>query len=170
MAQKKFFVLLVFMLSAICLKVNAEGGMDMKLTSPEFKNNEYMPARFTCDGDEINPGLKIENIPDNTKSLALIIDDPDAPLGTFVHWVVFDIPVSTTIGENSIPGKQGENTTGANSYASPCPPRGTHRYFFKLYALDTMLNLEEGITKQELESAMKEHILAQSELIGLYKR
>ena len=164
------FILLVFILSVICLKVNAEGGKDMKLTSPEFKNNEYLPARFTCDGQEINPPFAIENIPDNTQSLALIVDDPDAPSGTFVHWVVFNIQVSTTIGENSIPGKQGVNTSGTNSYVSPCPPRGTHRYFFKLYALDTILNLKEGISKQQLEAAMKNHILAQAELIGLYKR
>jgi hypothetical protein len=171
MLQKKFLILTVVLLSIICLKANAqEGGEDMKLTSPEFKNNEYLPKKFTCDGNEINPALAIENIPDNAKSLALIVDDPDAPAGTFIHWVVFDIPVSTTISENSVPGKEGMNTTGTNSYVSPCPPSGTHRYFFKLYALGTMLNLKEGITKEQLESAMEGYILAQAELIGLYKR
>jgi hypothetical protein len=170
MLEKRFFILLVLLLSTGFLNVNAERGEDMKLTSPEFKNNEYLPKKFTCDGDETNPALTIENIPDNAKSLALIIDDPDAPAGTFAHWVVFDIPVSNTISENSVPGIQGVNTSGTNSYASPCPPRGTHRYFFKVYALDAMLNLEEGITKEGLEAAMKGHILAQAELIGLYKR
>lgn len=142
----------------------------MKITCPDFKNNEYLPKKFTCDGTQVNPALTIENIPGNAKSLALIVDDPDAPSGTFVHWVVFDIPVTDTIDENSIPGKQGVNTTGELNYVGPCPPSGTHRYFFKLYALDAMLNLKEGITKQELEAAMKGRILAQAELIGLYKR
>ncbi|MFA6281792.1 MAG: YbhB/YbcL family Raf kinase inhibitor-like protein [Candidatus Omnitrophota bacterium] len=142
----------------------------MRITCPDFKNNECLPKKFTCDGAKINPALTIENVPEAAKSLALIVDDPDAPAGTFIHWVVFDIPITNAIDENSIPGKQGINTAGELNYVSPCPPHGTHRYFFKLYALDTMLNLKEGITKEELESAIKNHILAQAELIGLYKR
>ncbi|MCK9614114.1 MAG: YbhB/YbcL family Raf kinase inhibitor-like protein [Candidatus Omnitrophica bacterium] len=152
------------------LKVNGEGGISMKLTSPDFKNNEYLPKKFTCDGKAINPSLNIESIPDNAKSLALIVDDPDAPAGTFIHWIVFDIPVTNKIAENTAPGKQGITSSRTKEYVSPCPPSGTHRYFFKIYALDTMLNLKEGITKQELEAAMKGHIVAQAEMIGLYKR
>jgi len=170
MKRKVFLILTVLLVSFIPLKVNGEGGVLMKLTSPDFKNNEYMPKKFTCDGQEMNPGLSIENIPDNAKSLALIMDDPDAPAGTWIHWVVFDIPIVNKIGENSIPGKQGVNTSGDKAYGSPCPPSGAHRYFFKVYALDSMLNLKEGITKAELEKAMEEHILGKAELIGLYKR
>jgi len=142
----------------------------MKITSPEFQNNQLMPSKFTCEGEDINPTLVISDIPDGTKSLALIMDDPDAPMGTWVHWVVFDIPVTSKIEENSIPGKQGNNTAGRKQYHGPCPPSGTHRYFFKIYALDTMLNLNEGITKAQLEKAMQGHILDKAELIGLYKR
>jgi Raf kinase inhibitor-like YbhB/YbcL family protein len=146
------------------------GGNDMKLSCAEFKNNELMPKKFTCDGNDINPALVIEDIPKDAKSLALIMDDPDAPMGTWVHWVVFDIPVTERIEENSIPGKQGVNNSGAKDYGGPCPPSGTHRYFFKIYALDKQLGLAEGINKSDLEKAMQGHILAKAELIGLYKR
>ncbi len=164
----------IFLLSAVlllaCSAANAEGGLAMKLTSSDFKNNEYIPKKFTCDGEGVNPGLIVESIPAGAKSLALIVDDPDAPAGTFVHWVVFDIPVTDKIAENSIPGKQGVNTTGKLNYVSPCPPSGTHRYFFKIYALDTILNLGEDINKAALERAMEGHIVGKAELIGLYKR
>ena len=139
----------------------------MKIISPEFKNNEYLPDNFTCHGKGASPALNIEEIPAAAKSLALIVDDPDAPMGTFVHWVLFDLPVVSEIAEGSVPGKQGVNTSGRKNYVSPCPPSGTHRYFFKLYALDTMLNLAEGISKAALEKAMQGHILDKAELIGL---
>ncbi len=142
----------------------------MRLTSPEFMDNQLIPKKFTCEDDDINPKLIIEKIPDNTRSLALIVDDPDAPMGTWVHWVVFNIPVTSHINENSIPGNQGINDFRKKDYGGPCPPSGTHRYFFKLYALDTELKLKEGITKKELEKAMQNHILDGSELIGLYKK
>jgi len=142
----------------------------MKITSPDFQDNQLMPSKFTCDGENINPALNIEGIPDGTKSLALIVDDPDAPMGTWVHWVVFDIPVISEIKEDSIPGKQGNNTAGQKKYHGPCPPSGTHRYFFKIYALDTVLNLNEGTTKAQLEQAMQDHIIDKAELFGLYKR
>lgn len=142
----------------------------MKITSPEFEHNAMIPSQFTCDGEDINPPLIIEDIPPETKSLALIVDDPDAPMGTWVHWVVYDIPVTNQIQEDSIPGKQGMNDFRKKDYGGPCPPSGTHRYFFKLYALDQELNLEEGLSKKDLEDAMEGHILAQAELIGLYKR
>jgi len=151
--------------------INAEeGGVGMKILSPEFQNNEFIPKKFTCQGEDVNPALIIENIPKEAKSLALIVDDPDAPMGMWVHWVVFDIPLISRIEENSIPGKQGRNDFGRNNYGGPCPPSGTHRYFFKIYALDKKLNLTEGATKKELEKAMQTRILAQAELIGLYQK
>ena len=142
----------------------------MKLSSPEFENNGSIPAKFTCEGDNVNPGLIIEAIPKEAESMALIVDDPDAPGGTWIHWVVYDIPIVKRITEKSIPGKQGQNDFGRKDYGGPCPPQGTHRYFFKIYALDIILNLEEGISKSNLEKAMRGHILDKDELVGLYKR
>lgn len=142
----------------------------MKLTSPEFKHNEMIPKKFTCQGEDINPALVIDGVPKTAKSLALVVDDPDAPMGTWVHWVVFDIGVVSKIDENSIPGKQGINDFGRKNYGGPCPPSGAHRYFFKIYALDKNLGLKEGIDKASLEKAMQGHILDKAELIGLYKK
>lgn len=165
--KRAFIVSVIVFISLFSI---TQGGENMKITSPEFQNNQLMPGKFTCDGENINPALIIENIPDGTKSLVLIMDDPDATRGTFVHWVIFDIPVTSKIEEDSSPGKQGNNTAGERQYHGPCPPSGTHRYFFKLYALDTVLNLNEGTTKVQLETAMVNHILGKAELIGLYKR
>lgn len=142
----------------------------MKMTSPAFQNNEKIPRKYTCDGDDVNPTLRIEDVPEGTASLALIVDDPDAPAGTWVHWVVYDIPVTDEIAENSVPGKQGMNDFKKKDYGGPCPPSGTHRYFFKLYALDARLDRDEGLTKEQLIGAMQGHILDQAELIGLYER
>jgi Raf kinase inhibitor-like YbhB/YbcL family protein len=147
-----------------------EGGRDMKIISPSFKNNGKMPARFTYDGEDINPSLEIENLPEGTKSLALIVDDPDAPMKTWVHWVVYDIPPSGRIDEDSIPGRQGVNDSGGRDYHGPCPPSGTHRYYFKIYALDKMLALNDGISKADLEKAMQGSIISSAELVGLYNR
>lgn len=149
----------------------SEENMGMKLTSPAFENGSSIPSRFTCDGSDINPALVIENVPAGTKTLALIVDDPDAPMKTWVHWVVYDIdPMTKTIKENSVPGKQGINDFRKNNWGGPCPPSGIHRYYFKLYALDNILSIGEGIDKKDLEKAMTGHILAESELVGLYKR
>jgi len=142
----------------------------MKLTSTEFANNQFIPAKFTCQGENISPSLAIEGIPDKTKSLALIVDDPDAPMGTWVHWVVYNMPLISRIEENSVPGEQGVNDSGGQDYSGPCPPFGTHRYFFKIYALDAQLNLKAGVSKKALEKAMQGHILDKAELIGLYKK
>ena len=142
----------------------------MILTSPAFDNNRSIPKRFTCDGEGINPPLQIGGIPKDAKSLVLIVDDPDAPMGTFVHWVVYDIPVISAIGEGSIPGKQGMNTTRGINWVSPCPPSGTHRYIFKIYALNKELGLKEGAARAAVEKAMESHILDKAELTGLYKR
>ena len=146
---------------------------ELKITSPAFVTNGYIPARFTCDGTDINPPLEIAHLPAEAKSLALIVDDPDAPVGMWVHWVVWNIdPATREIAEDSVPraATQGKNDWKRNGYGGPCPPSGVHRYFFKLYALDTRLNLGAGTTKNDLEKAMEGHILAKSELIGLYKR
>lgn len=145
----------------------------LKIASPAFSTNGFIPARYTCDGSNINPPLEISNVPAEAKSLALIVDDPDAPVGNWVHWVVWDIdPATREIAEDSVPRNaiQGKNDWKRNSYGGPCPPSGVHRYFFKLYALDTKLNLGAGTTKTDLEKAMQGHILAKAELIGLYKR
>ena len=163
-------IIIILVLIGAVSSQTLKGGMDMRLSSPEFKNNDFIPKKFTCQGEDINPALIMEDIPKETKSLALIVDDPDAPMGTWVHWVVFDISPVSQIEENSIPAKQGSNDSGRKGYHGPCPPSGTHRYFFKIYALDTMLNLKEGINKFDLEKAMEGHILAKAELIGLYKK
>ena len=142
----------------------------MKLTSPAFKHQGLIPVKFTCQGDDVSPPLVIEGIPARALTLALIVDDPDAPMGTWVHWVMFDIPLTGTIVEHSDPGTQGRNDFGRTTYGGPCPPSGIHRYFFKLYALDTKLGLSSLTTKAELEKAMAGHIVATAELIGLYKK
>jgi Raf kinase inhibitor-like YbhB/YbcL family protein len=163
-------LLLVFMPGAFGITNAEEGGVSMKILSPEFQNNGLIPRKFTCQGEDINPALIIEDAPKEAKSLVLIVDDPDATMGTWVHWVVFDIPLINRIEENSVPGKQGQNDSGRNNYGGPCPPSGTHRYLFKIYALDKKLNLTEGLTKKELDKAMQGRIVAQAELIGLYKK
>lgn len=141
----------------------------MNLTSPDFKNNEKIPVRFTRDGENINPSLIVEGVPEDTRSLVLTVDDPDAPSGNWNHWAVWNIPSGTIkIRENSIPGIQGKNSFGANNYGGPSPPSGTHRYFFRIFALDIKLNLIGGSNREDLEKAMKAHILEKAELIGLY--
>lgn len=147
-----------------------EGGGKMKVTSPDFTNNGKLPKKFTIDGQGINPALDIENIPEKAQSLVLIMDDPDAPMGTFTHWVVYDMPVASKIEEDSIPGKQALNTTRGKDYVSPAPPTGTHRYVFKVFALDKTLGLPEGASRQAVEQAMEGHILEKAEIISLYKR
>ena len=142
----------------------------MQLTSPAFENNTSIPRKYTCQGQDVNPPLTASAIPPATKSLTLIIDDPDAPVGTWIHWVVFNIAPDASIAENSIPGTQGYNSFKRNDYGGPCPPSGTHRYFHKLYALDTVLNLAEGSSKKQIEEAMQGHILAEATLVGLYKK
>ena len=144
----------------------------MRLESPEFENGGNIPSRFTCDGEGINSELIFSDIPNETRSLVLLMDDPDAPSGTWDHWVVFNIPPETKgINENSVPaGIVGKNTRGNNSYGPPCPPDREHRYFFKLYALDAMLGLDNNAAKQNVLDAMQGHILSESELIGKYNR
>jgi Raf kinase inhibitor-like YbhB/YbcL family protein len=144
----------------------------MKISSPDFKNNDMIPSEYTCDGSDISPPLVISEVPEKAQSLSIIMDDPDAPMGTFTHWLVWDIPTQKTQfakGEK-ISFLQGKTSFGAQSYGGPCPPSGTHRYFFKLYALDLVLNLKAGSSKADLEKAMTGHVLAEAHLIGKYSR
>jgi Raf kinase inhibitor-like YbhB/YbcL family protein len=158
-------------LTAFFLSATLEGGM--KITSTAFTFNQEIPEKYTCQGEDLSPPLKFEDIPKGAKSLALIVDDPDAPSGTFDHWIVWNIPPEKNLFEEGISSlpHQGRNHFGEMNYKGPCPPKGNaHRYFFKLYALDVMLNLPKGVSKQELEEAMEGHLLGKAELIGLYQR
>ncbi|MFZ5980533.1 MAG: YbhB/YbcL family Raf kinase inhibitor-like protein [Candidatus Zixiibacteriota bacterium] len=156
------------------------GGYDMvlKLTSTAFEEGGMIPARFTCDGEDVSPSLSWSETPERTKSFALICDDPDTPMGTWIHWVLYNLPPDVTELAEAIPSsdplesgaRQGVTSFGRPGYGGPCPPSGTHRYFFKLYALDTVLNLEKTATSQDLLEAMKGHILAAGQLMGRYKR
>ncbi|MDE1829357.1 MAG: YbhB/YbcL family Raf kinase inhibitor-like protein [Thaumarchaeota archaeon] len=144
----------------------------VKISSTAFENNDTIPSEFTCDGDDISPPLAISEVPTETKSLAIVMDDPDAPMGTFTHWVVWNIPPQKTrfIKGEKISYPQGKTSFGRKSYGGPCPPSGKHRYFFKIYALNLVLNLKEGSSKADLEKAMAGHILTEASLIGKYSR
>lgn len=142
----------------------------LQVTSTAFEHNGTIPTKYTCEGSEINPPLEIDQIPDKTKSLALIVEDPDAPGGVFDHWLVWNIPPQNMIKENSNPGISGANSGGKTGYHGPCPPKGSHRYFFHVFALDTELELMAGSGKDELKEAMKAHILASGVLMGTYER
>lgn len=142
----------------------------MKILSPAFKNNENIPVKYTCQGEDINPPLEFYDVPEDAQSLVLIMDDPDAGGGTFVHWILFNMPLIGRIGERSSEGIEGANSAYQEGYMGPCPPSGTHRYFFKLCALDAKLDLKKGVKKPDLEKKMQGHVLARAELIGLYKK
>lgn len=160
--------------------LRSKGGknMDIKITSSAFEPEALIPPKYTCDGDDISPPLQWETVPEATKSIALISDDPDAPMGTWVHWVLFNLPADTTQLHENIPpdkilpngARQGITDFGRIGYGGPCPPGGTHRYFFKIYALDTELDLAAGAAKNNLLKAMEGHILAEGQLMGKYKR
>jgi Raf kinase inhibitor-like YbhB/YbcL family protein len=147
--------------------------MEFKLTSPAFHHGSQIPSKYTCDGENINPHLVIHGVPERARTLALVMEDPDAPMGLWIHWVVWNIPTETReIREHSAPFGAGEglNTARKHGYTGPCPPSGTHRYFFRLYALDTRLKLEADSRREELEAAMTGHIVATAELMGTYAR
>ncbi len=147
--------------------------LNMKLNSSAFENNQLIPAKYTCDGEDISPPLEISGVPEGSQSLVLIVDDPDAPMGTWDHWIVWNInPSTSSIEENSVPEEaiEGMNSFGKQPYGGPCPPSGTHHYHFKLYALDTKLELDSSSEKKDVEKAMENHILDRAELIGLYQR
>lgn len=174
--MKYFFILLIAaLLVSGCTTTQTQEVdiMAIKLTSPAFSDNGNIPGKFTCQGEDVNPQLDIEGVPAEAKSIVLIMDDPDAPMGTWDHWVVFNIaPDTTTIAENSIPSEatQGKNSWGNSEWGGPCPPSGTHRYVFKLYALDTTLSLDHSAAKGDVEGAMQGHVLAQATLTGLYQK
>lgn len=153
-----------------------KGGRKMEpltVSSPAFELGGVIPLRYTCDGNNVNPPLAIGKAPSGARSMALIMDDPDAPAGDWVHWVVWNIPVQTReIPENSVPpnASQGRNSWNRNNYGGPCPPSGTHRYFFRLFALDTPLQLGSSSSKADLERAMQGHILAKGEMMGTCRR
>jgi len=150
----------------------------MVLTSTAFNEGEKIPVKYTCDGEDISPPLSWSNAPEGTKSFALISDDPDAPMGIWVHWVIFNIPSDVNNLPEDIPADgilddgtvHGTNDFRMYGYGGPCPPGGTHRYYFKLYALDTVLDLEPGASKKTLERSIKKHILGQAQLMGTYSR
>ena len=144
----------------------------MRITSSAFRDGQPIPARYTCDGDDAIPPLAFEDVPAEAASLVLIMDDPDAPGGTWDHWLIWNIaPQVRRIEEGKPPaGMFGKNSWGKTSWGGPCPPDREHRYFFKLYALDRMLHLREGSRKSELEKAMKEHVVAEAQLMGRYDR
>ncbi len=154
--------------------INDDGGepMTMALTSPAFNNGESIPSKFTCDGEDISPELDWFGTPEGTISLALIMDDPDAPVGTWVHWVLYNLPMDLSGLRQGMTGVgvEGTNSWNRTGYGGPCPPSGTHRYFFKVYALDTNLDLDSGAKKGDLLAAMEGHILGQAELMGIYGR
>ncbi len=143
---------------------------DLTVTSSAFEPNRLIPRKYTCDGENVSPPLNIEGVPKEAKTLALIVEDPDAPRGLWVHWVVWNITPTAAIKENSIPGTEGLTTAGTHGYSGPCPPSGTHRYFFKVYALDSKLELKSSSQKEDVEAAMEGHVLAKGELVGLYNR
>ena len=149
-----------------------EAAMTMSLTSPAFNNGEAIPTQYSCDGEDLSPDLDWFGIPQGTQSLALIMDDLDASVGIWVHWVLYNIPADKPGLRTGITGVglDGTNSWGSTGYGGPCPPGGTHRYFFKLYALDTMLDLNPGSNKQALLAALEGHILAQAELMGTFTR
>ena len=145
----------------------------MKVSSPSFSDGGYIPQKYTCDGENIFPTLEFSDVPEEAKSLAIIMDDPDAPGGRFTHWIVWDIPANVTEIEEGedLPYPQGINNFGVIGYRGPCPPEGsTHRYYFRVYALDTFLNLPEGSTRGDVMDAMSGHILAKATLMGKYGR
>lgn len=173
----KILLLVLAIVLAGCLQSEVS---QMKLTSSVFENNGKIPSKYTCDGENTSPPLEISEVPENAKSLVLLMDDPDIPdfvkqqnnIEVWDHWVVFNIPPTTTTLEEAAtpPGIQGVNTGGNNAYGGPCPPDREHRYLFKLYALDTELDLPAGSTKAEVQQAMQNHIIEETKLIGLYKR
>lgn len=172
----KSFCICLFLVSSLFVFlilgcINHPDSAAIQITSSSFINNEYIPTKFTCDGSNVNPSLTIKNIPDGTKTLALIMDDPDAPHGTFVHWVVWNIaPEDSLIKENSLPGISGINSTGNNGYMGPCPQSGIHHYHFKVFAIDKELTIKNNADKKILEETMKNHVISSAELIGLYQR
>jgi Raf kinase inhibitor-like YbhB/YbcL family protein len=184
MAKHAFVCLFGTILLLTLQNLEAKNGMkevaamNMRVTSSAFSQGGNIPSKFSCDGNDISPPITWSKGPDDTKSYALIVDDPDAPMGTWVHWVIYDIPPSITSLPENVPktqettggSVQGLNDFKRHGYRGPCPPGGTHRYYFKVYALDTVLKAGAGLTKKKLLKEMEGHILGQGELMGTYSR
>ncbi len=180
MLRRVCYLLIAFMLFYLWQNTETVGGkkIQIKVKSTAFEEGGMIPKQYTCDGMDISPPLAWTSVPEGTKSIALICDDPDAPMGTWVHWVLFNLPPDTKeLPENVPPQKRlgngaihGINDFRKIGYGGPCPPSGTHRYYFKVYALDTEINLKAGITKRKLLKAMKKHILAEGQLMGKYSK
>ena len=181
--NKKYFILFVLLILIYGFVERGslqEGDTKMAIvvTSSAFKEGGMIPPKYTCDGDNISPPLQWQQVPQGVKSFALISDDPDAPVGIWVHWVMWNIPAEANGLPENVPAgkdlpngsKQGVNSSRKQGYSGPCPPSGTHRYYFKVYAIDTMLNLPADSTKQDLLDAMEGHILAEGSLMGKYRR
>ena len=151
----------------------AAEGTQLKITSSVFQDGGEIPSKFTCDGTDASPQLHLDGAPPAAKSLALIMDDPDAPGGSFTHWIVWNIdPKTNEIGQGGAPAGaiQGRNDFGKSGYGGPCPPSGTHRYYFRIFTLDRMLDLKSSAKRAELDSAIRGHVLAKAELMGRYSR
>lgn len=181
MSFKLFVLIILLAVISGCIAREKEVNTmeNISISTDAFKEGETIPAEYACDGKDVSPLLSWKGVPAATKSIALVMDDPDAPGGTFVHWVIFNIPAAAQKMTKGVPknetladgSHQGINDFGKVGYKGPCPPPGKpHRYYFKIYALDTVLNLQPGASKQQLENAMKGHILAYGELMGKYKR
>jgi Raf kinase inhibitor-like YbhB/YbcL family protein len=157
---------------ALAIASVAAGGAKMKITSSAFQDGGNIPSKFTCDGGDASPPLQIADVPSGAKSVVLVVDDPDAPSGLFTHWMVWNIsPQTNAIAEGTTPkGVHGTNDFGKSGYGGPCPPSGTHRYYFKIFALDRELDLPSGAKRRQLDAAMKGHVVAQGELMGRYSR
>lgn len=180
-----FFVILFVVVAALVVVnvSNNSRGIDliprnqltkMRVSSPVFKKGESIPSKYTCEGENTNPQIDISGVPPSAKSLALIMDDPDAPKRTFTHWLVWNVsPEASELAENGVPSGavQGNNSANKLGYTGPCPPSGTHRYFFKIYALDAMLDLKSGIGRNELETEIQKHLIEKNEeFFGVYEK
>jgi Raf kinase inhibitor-like YbhB/YbcL family protein len=181
-SRKVMLALVAALLAIGILPSRAQKGgraMSFKISTTAFEPGATIPKKHTCDGPDLSPALEWDGAPENTKSFSLIVDDPDAPVGTWVHWVLYDLPgdvrkLSEGVAKDeqlASGAKQGRNDFRRIGYGGPCPPHGpAHRYFFKLYALDTKLNLKAGASKADLEKAMAGHVLSQATLMGMYQR
>ncbi|HNW99094.1 MAG TPA: YbhB/YbcL family Raf kinase inhibitor-like protein [Bacteroidales bacterium] len=179
MFRKIFFILLIAVLVILGFSGNfpfnckTKTDIDtLKVKSSSFHHNDYIPAKYTCDAENIMPSIEWSKGPAQTQSYTVICDDPDAPSKVWVHWVLFNIPPSVTKIEGNISENitEGLNDFGDTGYSGPCPPSGIHHYHFKVYALDSMLSLRKGALRDDVDAAMKDHILAKGEIIGLYER
>jgi Raf kinase inhibitor-like YbhB/YbcL family protein len=172
-SSMKTIIIVGYAIAAVTLVTFAAGGAKMKMSSSAFQNDGTIPEKFSKNDQNVNPELRIEGVPAEAKSLALIVDDPDAPVGLFTHWLVWNIdPKTSEIAEKSVPkgALQGTNDFPGSGYDGPQPPSGTHRYYFKIFALDRMLDLKSGAKRREVDAAMRGHVIAQGEWMGRYSK